>query len=384
MFIILILFFSIFIVVTMMFYFFRKKIRWIQRQSDILQRTIRKERDLDRLEKISLLKEKKWEEKNQVLFCLHEMIHKISALNLIDHKIKELTEILPQLIEAEKFFILLKIDHQSSTYPYNFFMNFSKELSSSSPRTLPNEIESLYLSYLSHVDLSQSEGIWGGKNKLEDYFKHYFDKYEIKNFYVLPILKEKEYGCVIIQNPDDESFHLIKPFLSLISCVFSLGLYIREHEIKQNHHYFVVNNQLLDNQTCFVSYNYFLELSEKEMERHKSLNQSLSLVKLRINFNDKDHKDRLEQEIILEKFHMVLRQTLRETDLISYFKDVFFCLLLETDPIHLYVVKERIDKQIHLSFSQDDLKSFDIGWVASSFPEKSSSLEDLISSVVHS
>ncbi len=128
---------------------------------------------------------------------------------------------------------------------------------------------------------------------------------------------------------------------------------------------------------------YFLERLKEELSRAEQYNIDLAFIMVDLDHFKKcnDSFGHLVGDVVLKEVAGILKQKVREIDLVGRFGGEEFCILLpEANKADAYVVAERIRKAVegYTIKAYDETLSITISMGISSFPEDSPGLEDLI------
>lgn len=128
---------------------------------------------------------------------------------------------------------------------------------------------------------------------------------------------------------------------------------------------------------------YFLERLREELSRAEQYNIDLAFIMVDLDHFKKcnDSFGHLVGDVVLKEVAGILKQKVREIDLVGRFGGEEFCILLpEANKADAYVVAERIRKAVegYTIKAYDETLSITISMGISSFPEDSPGLEDLI------
>lgn len=140
---------------------------------------------------------------------------------------------------------------------------------------------------------------------------------------------------------------------------------------------------IMDGLTGTYLRRYFLERLKEELSRAKQYNMDIAFIMVDLDHFKKcnDSFGHLVGDVVLKEVAGILKQKVREIDLVGRFGGEEFCILLpEANKADAYVVAERIRKAVegYTIKAYDETLSITISMGISSFPEDSPGLEDLI------
>ena len=140
---------------------------------------------------------------------------------------------------------------------------------------------------------------------------------------------------------------------------------------------------IMDGLTGTYLRRYFLERLKEELSRAEQYNMDIAFIMVDLDHFKKcnDSFGHLVGDVVLKEVAGILKQKVREIDLVARYGGEEFCILLpEANKADAYVVAERIRKAVegYTIKAYDETLSITISMGISSFPEDSPGLEDLI------
>lgn len=140
---------------------------------------------------------------------------------------------------------------------------------------------------------------------------------------------------------------------------------------------------IMDGLTGTYLRRYFLERLKEELSRAEQYNMDIAFIMVDLDHFKKcnDSFGHLVGDVVLKEVAGILKQKVREIDLVARYGGEEFCILLpEANKADAYVVAERIRKAVegYTIKAYDETLSITISMGISSFPEDSPGLDDLI------
>jgi len=207
----------------------------------------------------------------------------------------------------------------------------------------------------------------------EDLFRFGFPP-NVKNILAIPLIaRRKVFSVMLVENtnPDEnDNFSILAPQVALQ--IERISLFDEVERLS-----------ITDGLTETFLRRYFLLRFKEELQRAKECSTNISLISVDLdNFKKcNDQFGHLVGDIVLREIAGILKENVREIDLVARFGGEEFCILLpETDRTGAYAVAERIRKKSagHTIRAYDESVRITVSMGISSFPELASDIDGLV------